>query len=186
MIGRLVAQKGFGLLLEIVDDLMSLPVVLVILATGDSAIGQMMQAVAARYPDKIKIRDEFNDHLAHRIEAGADIFLMPSQYEPCGLNQMYSLRYGTVPIVHATGGLDDSVVDMQTEPLLGTGFKFYTYKSEALLETIKSALGLFKNKPGWTELQRRAMAQDFSWERSAKQYMDVYQQVLRGKGVAGG
>jgi starch synthase len=178
MIGRFAAQKGFGLLLEIVDELMSLPMVLVILGTGDSTIGQLLQGVAARYPNRIRIRDEFNEHLAHRIEAGADLFLMPSLYEPCGLNQMYSLRYGTIPIVYATGGLDDSVVDVQLEPRLGTGFKFYSYKAEALLDVIKAALGSFKNKSGWMELQRRAMAQDFSWERSARQYLEIYRRVL--------
>jgi starch synthase len=106
---------------------------------------------------------------------------MPSSYEPCGLNQMYSLRYGTIPIVHATGGLDDSVIDVQREPLLGTGFKFYRYEAPALLETIRSALALFQNKPEWMELQRRAMALDFSWERSAEQYVDIYQRVLSTK-----
>jgi starch synthase len=186
MIGRLATQKGFGLLLEIVDELMSLPVLLVILGTGDSEIGKMVQVMAARYPDKIKIRNEFNEHLAHRIEAGADMFLMPSLYEPCGLNQMYSLRYGAIPIVHATGGLDDSVVDVQLEPLLGTGFKFYTYEAEALFETIKSALSLFNDRVRWMELQRRAMAQDFSWRRSAERYLGVYERVLSGNEVAGG
>jgi starch synthase len=186
MISRLATQKGFGLLMDTVHELMALPVLLVILGTGDSEVGEMVEALAVRYPDKIKIRNEFNEHLAHRIEAGADIFLMPSLYEPCGLNQMYSLRYGTVPIVHATGGLDDSVIDVQLEPHLGTGFKFYTYDSESLLDTIKSALDLFKNETGWMQLQRRAMAQDFSWERSAKQYLEVYKLVLSGKEVVSG
>ena len=160
---------------------MNCPVLLVILGSGDSEIADMVRAMAARYPDRIKCRIEFNEPLAHRIEAGADIFLMPSSYEPCGLNQMYSLRYGAIPIVHATGGLDDSVVDVQREPLLGTGFKFYEYEASALVETIKSALELFQNKPKWMELQRRAMAQDFSWERSAEQYLDVYERVLSRK-----
>jgi starch synthase len=181
MIGRLATQKGFGLLQEILDELMNCPVLLVILGSGDSEIAEMVQAMAARYPDQIKIRIEFNEPLAHRIEAAADMFLMPSSYEPCGLNQMYSLCYGTIPIVHATGGLDDSVVDVQREPLLGTGFKFYRYEAPALIETIRSALQLFENKPEWIDLQRRAMAQDFSWERSAEQYLEVYQRVLSRK-----
>jgi starch synthase len=178
MIGRLAAQKGFRLLHVILDELMSSPVLLVILGSGDSEIGELVQDMAARYPDQIKIRIEFNEPLAHRIEAGADLFLMPSSYEPCGLNQMFSLRYGTIPIVHATGGLEDSVVDVQRDPLQGTGFKFYSYEASALVETIQSALQLFGDKPKWIELQRRAMAQDFSWERSAEQYLGVYQKVL--------
>jgi starch synthase len=181
MIGRLATQKGFGLLHEILDELMNCPVLLVILGSGDSEIGHMVQAMAARYPDQIKIRIEFNEPLAHRIEAGADMFLMPSSYEPCGLNQMYSLRYGTIPIVHATGGLDDSVVDIQREPLVGNGFKFYRYEASALIEIILAALQLFENKSEWMELQRRAMARDFSWVRSAEQYLDVYQRVLSRK-----
>jgi len=178
MVGRLAAQKGLHLLLEIVDQLMELPVLLAILGTGDSEINRMVQEMSERYPDRIKIRFEFNEPLAHRIEAGADLFLMPSSYEPCGLNQMYSLRYGTIPIVHATGGLDDSVVDVHLEPGQGTGFKFYTHESKALLETIKTALELFRNKPQWVELQRRAMAQEFSWKHAAEQYLQVYEKVL--------
>jgi starch synthase len=180
MISRLALQKGFRLLHEIVDELMNLPVLLVILGTGDSENGEMVREMAARYPDRIKVRIEFNEPLAHRIEAGADMFLMPSSYEPCGLNQMYSLRYGTIPIVHATGGLDDSVVDVHLEPLSGTGFKFYTYEASALFDTIKSALGLFQDKAKWVELQRRGMAQEFSWKRSAQKYLEVYERVLAG------
>jgi starch synthase len=181
MIGRLATQKGFRLLHEIVDELMSSPLLLIILGSGDSEIGEMVRAMAARYPDLVKVRIEFNEPLAHRIEAGADMFLMPSSYEPCGLNQMYSLRYGTIPIVHATGGLDDSVVDVQREPLLGTGFKFYRYEAAAFVEAIQAALQLYENKPKWIELQRRAMAWDFSWKRSAEHYLDVYRKVLSSK-----
>jgi starch synthase len=180
MIARLAAQKGFRLLYEIVDELMTLPALLVILGTGDSDIGKMVRGMAARYPDQIKIRIEFNEPLAHRIEAGADIFLMPSSYEPCGLNQLYSLRYGTIPIVHATGGLDDSVIDVRLEPLMGTGFKFYTYEAAAFFDVIKAALELFQDKTKWTELQRRAMGQEFSWKRSAEQYLKVYERALTG------
>lgn len=178
MVGRLATQKGFHLLFEMVDQLMELPVLLAILGTGDSEIGEMVRAMAERYPDRIKVRIEFNEPLAHRIEAGADLFLMPSSYEPCGLNQMYSLRYGTIPIVHATGGLDDSVVDMQLDRAFGTGFKFYRHESTAFLETIKAALELFRDRMKWMELQRRAMAQEFSWKHAAEQYLQVYDGVL--------
>jgi starch synthase len=183
MIGRLATQKGYGLLLEIIEELMELPVRLVILGAGDSEIGEMVQTMADRYSDQIKVRLEFNEPLAHRIEAGADMFLMPSFYEPCGLNQMYSRRYATIPIVHGTGGLDDSVVDVQQELLAGTGFKFYSYDAAALFEAIKAALELFQKKTEWIELQRRAMAQEFSWKRSAEQYLGVYDRVLDGQTV---
>ncbi len=119
--------------------------------------------------------------MAHLIEAGADIFLMPSRYEPCGLNQMYSLRYGTIPVVHATGGLGDSVTDVLEYPDSGTGFKFYKYEPEAFLEAIKSALELFRDSRKWIEIQKRAMAQDFSWDRSARQYIEVYEKTLMAK-----
>jgi starch synthase len=178
MIGRMATQKGFHLLGEMVDQLMDLPVLLVILGSGDAQIEALVRAMAERYPERIKIRIEFNEPLAHRIEAGADLFLMPSSYEPCGLNQMYSLRYGAIPIVHATGGLDDSVVDVQLEPSGGTGFKFYAYEAKALLDVITAALELFRDQEKWQELQRRAMAQEFSWKRSAEQYREIYEKVL--------
>lgn len=178
MIGRLATQKGFHLLLEIVDQLMELPVLLAILGAGDSEIGRMVRAMSERYPGRIKICIGFDEPLAHRIEAGADLFLMPSSYEPCGLNQMYSLRYGTIPVVHATGGLDDSVIDVQSDPDRGTGFKFYRYESQALLETITAALEFFGHKAKWMELQRRAMTQEFSWKHAAEQYLQVYERAL--------
>lgn len=180
MIGRLATQKGYHLVSEIVDDLMALPLVLAILGSGDAEIEEMLQAMAERYPERIKLVLGFNEPLAHRIEAGADLFLMPSAYEPCGLNQMYSLRYGTIPIVHATGGLDDSVVGILAKPSLGTGFKFYRYEGQALLDCVKAALELFRNPEKWLELQRRAMAQEFSWRRSAGEYLEVYEKVLSG------
>jgi len=181
MIGRLATQKGFDLLEEILPDLMDLPVNLIILGTGDAAIEENIRQMAKLYPGRLQLARQFDEEMAHLIEAGADIFLMPSRYEPCGLNQMYSLRYGTVPVVHATGGLDDSVVDVLDHPDSGTGFKFYEYKPEAFLEAIKSALGLFKEAHRWTEIQKRAMVQDFSCDRSASQYIEVYAKALAAK-----
>ncbi len=181
MIGRLATQKGYHLLIDMVEELMALPVVLVILGSGDAQIEGKLQAMAERFPERIKICVAFNEPLAHRIEAGADLFLMPSAYEPCGLNQMYSLRYGTIPIVHATGGLDDSVVDVVAEPSRGTGFKFYRYDASALLDSVKAALELFRNRDEWLALQRRAMAQEFSWQHAAEQYLEVYERVLSEK-----
>jgi len=181
MIGRLAAQKGFDLFEQILPDLMKLPVNLVILGTGDAAIEKNIHNMERLYSNGLKLFSRYDEELAHLIEAGADIFLMPSRYEPCGLNQMYSLRYGTIPVVHATGGLDNSVTDVLLHPDSGTGFKFYNYEPAAFLEAIKSALDLIKNPIEWAQIQKRAMAQDFSWDRSARQYIEVYEQVLSWK-----
>ncbi len=177
MISRLATQKGFDLVAEILDDLMARPVRMIILGTGDAHMEDQLREMAARYPRKLKVFFHFDEALAHRIEAGADIFLMPSRYEPCGLNQMYSLRYGTVPVVHATGGLEDSVTDVVRNPETGTGFKFDTYEAASFLKTVLSALGLFRDKTRWADIQKRAMAQDFSWTRSAREYVGIYERV---------
>ncbi len=181
MISRLATQKGFDLLERVLPELMNLPVNLVILGTGDAAIEENLLAMEKEFPDRMKLLLQFDEKLAHRIEAGVDAFLMPSRYEPCGLNQMYSLRYGSIPIVHATGGLDDSVVDVLDEPDSGTGFKFYQYAPGAFIEAITSAVRLFENREKWTEIQKRAMRQDFSWDRSAREYTRIYEQVAARK-----
>jgi starch synthase len=181
MIGRLASQKGFDLLEKILPDLMELPVNLVILGTGDAAIEKTIRKMADLYPDRLRLARQFDEEMAHLIEAGADIFLMPSRFEPCGLNQMYSLRYGTIPVVHATGGLDDSVIDVLKHPNTGTGFKFYEYEPVAFVEAVKSALELSRDSQKWIEIQRRAMARDFSLERSARQYIEVYEKALAAK-----
>jgi starch synthase len=180
MIGRLATQKGFDLLGEILPNLMRLDVNVVILGTGDAAIEERLQQMERLFPSRLKLLLQFDEQLAHLIEAGSDIFLMPSRYEPCGLNQMYSLRYATIPVVHATGGLDDSVSDVLKEDA-GTGFKFYEYTPEAFLEAVKSALDLFTQKEKWIEVQKRAMSQDFSWDRSAREYVRIYEKVLSRK-----
>jgi starch synthase len=179
MIGRFSVQKGFSLLFEIIDELMKLPLRLVILGSGDSQISGQIHWLTSRYPESIKTFIEFNEPLAHRIEAGCDMFLMPSYYEPCGLNQMYSLRYGTIPIVHATGGLDSSVVDILKYPFDGTGFKFYEYSSSLFLDSILQAVQLFQDPRSWNRLIANAMSTDLSWERSAKEYLDLYQSLVR-------
>jgi starch synthase len=177
MISRLASQKGFDLLVQVLEDLMSLQVRMVILGTGDSEIESRLKEAAKRHPTQLKVVPRFDERLAHWIEAGADIFLMPSHYEPCGLNQMYSLRYGTVPVVHATGGLEDSVTDVLQRSSEGTGFKFYEYAPGPFLEAVKAAVGLFQDTSRWLELQRRGMTQDFSWNRSARHYLDIYEKV---------
>ncbi len=123
------------------------------------------------YPGRIAVRVGFDNALAHRIEAGADIFLMPSHYEPCGLNQIYSLRYGTVPVVRATGGLDDTIDE-------GTGFKFGEYTSEALLDAVRVAARAFADPEGWRQIMRRGMVKDFSWQTSAAAYSELYRRLL--------
>jgi starch synthase len=129
-------------------------------------------------PDRIAARLGFDNVLAHRIEAGADMFLMPSLYEPCGLNQMFSQKYGTIPIVRAIGGLKDTVLDYDQYRRSGTGFVFHPYEPQALLETIDRALHVFANRRTWAALRRRAMSMDFSWDRSAQEYGRIYEQLL--------
>jgi starch synthase len=178
MITRLVPQKGLDLFREVLDQLLSLNVSVVVLGTGDPPIEQWLKAKAEQVPGKLQVHLKFDERLAHLIEAGADLFLMPSRFEPCGLNQMYSLRYGTIPVVHATGGLDDSIVDVMLNPQTGTGFKFYQYTAFDFLYTTRSALELFQAKEKWLKLQQRAMAEDFSWGRSARSYLDLYRKLL--------
>jgi starch synthase len=149
---------------------------LVALGTGDPEYEDFFLRMAAEYPGRIAVRIGFDNALAHRIEAGADLFLMPSRYEPCGLNQMYSLRYGTVPVVRATGGLDDTIDE-------DTGFKFAEYSGEALLAAVRSAAHVFADQDAWRAMMRRGMAQDFSWRASAARYSALYRQLLAGTAV---
>lgn len=178
MISRLADQKGFDLLYEIADKLLSLEVKLIILGTGEQKYHIFLSGLEKKYPDKAKIYLKYDNKLAHLIEAGADIFLMPSRYEPCGLNQMYSLRYGTVPIVRETGGLADTIQDYDTQNQKGTGFVFKDYNGDELLLAIKRALILFKNRTAWKNLMLQGMEKDFSWETSAKKYIQLYNKAV--------
>jgi starch synthase len=179
MISRLTDQKGFDLVVSVFEALMERDLQLVVLGSGEPRYEQFFRDVALRYPSRVAVRIGFDEVLAHQIEAGADLFLMPSHYEPCGLNQMFSLKYGTIPIVRAVGGLKDSVQDYQAEAQTGTGFVFNSYTAQALLDAIDRGLAAFRDEPAWTAIRRRAMAMDFSWERSAKLYGKLYQQLLR-------
>jgi starch synthase len=181
VISRLTPQKGIDLIREIFDELTQRNVQLVVLGSGEAGYEEFFAGAAARFPEKVAVRLGFDEALAHRIEAGADLFLMPSHYEPCGLNQMFSLRYGTIPIVRAVGGLKDTVEDYNAENGTGTGFVFEAYEPPALLQTIDRALRVYENKRAWTALRRRAMAQDFSWDRSAAAFDALYRQVLGGQ-----
>jgi starch synthase len=185
MISRLVDQKGFDLLESAIHRLLALDLGLVVLGTGQAHYEDFLHQVRARYPGKVGVVIGFDDVLAHKIEAGSDIFLMPSRFEPCGLNPMYSLRYGTVPVVRATGGLDDTIEAYEPGLDRGNGFKFEPYDAEALLATLQRALTLYRDRAAWERLMRRGMQADFSWAKSAQAYADLYATALaRRRGAA--
>ncbi|MEI6146006.1 MAG: glycogen synthase GlgA [Methylococcales bacterium] len=177
LIGRLVEQKGIDLLVKCLPEMMTMNLQFVLLGSGDKAYEKQLQALAKQYPEQIAIKLGYDEALAHVIEAGSDVFLMPSKFEPCGLNQMYSQRYGTIPIVRKTGGLADTVTDTLPETLaLGTasGLVFTEASAGALLEAIKRALILYSVPSTWKKMQVNAMSKDFSWQRSAEQYLALY------------
>jgi starch synthase len=178
MISRLAAQKGFDVVREAWGELAELPVRLVLLGSGDRALEDWFRTTAAEYPGKLSARIGFDEAFSHRIEAGTDVFLMPSRYEPCGLNQMYSQRYGTLPVVHATGGLRDSVEDWLQPEVPGTGFHFSPCEPGALVAALKRALELHGQPRLWKKAVQRAMARDFSWEHAAAEYERVYARAL--------
>ncbi|HET9917198.1 MAG TPA: glycogen synthase GlgA [Candidatus Binatia bacterium] len=178
MISRLTAQKGFDLVEKIFPELIQRDLQFVLLGNGEPRYEQIFRDAALQYPERVAARIGFDERLAHEIEAGADLFLMPSHFEPCGLNQMYSLKYGTIPIVRAVGGLKDSVQDYDPENNSGTGLVFADYDAAAILAAIDRGLSAYGDKKNWTALRRRAMAMDFSWERSAQLYRDLYRTLL--------
>lgn len=178
MISRLTPQKGFDLIKTIFAELMARDLQFVLLGSGAPEYEEFFRAMAAQYPERVAVQIGFDEPLAHQIEAGGDLFLMPSLYEPCGLNQMYSLKYGTPPIVRAVGGLKDSVEDADLANGRGTGFVFSDYDAQAMLGAIDRGLAAYGDKKAWTELRRRAMAMDFSWQRSARLYGDLYRGLL--------
>lgn len=173
LISRLTEQKGFDLIAAAADRLTSLDVSWVMLGSGERRFEDGWRTLAAAHPDRVSATIGFDERLAHLIEAGSDMFLMPSRFEPCGLNQLYSLRYGTVPIVRATGGLDDTVVDVD-ESTAGTGFKFRDYTPDALVAAVSRARQVFQDQARWREIQRRGMQEDHSWDASASEYVKLY------------
>jgi starch synthase len=177
IVSRFADQKGFDLIAEKAPELMKEDVALVALGTGEPRYEQLFRGLAAHFPDRVGVRIAYDNSLAHKIEAGADIFLMPSRYEPCGLNQIYSLRYGTVPVVRATGGLDDSIESFDLQHGTGTGFKFKPYSGDALLECIHQALHFYADERIWRRIQWNGMARDFSWKASAAEYAKLYEEV---------
>ncbi len=186
IVSRFAAQKGFDLIAQIMDRLAREEMIVVALGAGDKTYEEMFLRLNKQFPNKIAVKVAYDNALAHKIEAGADMFLMPSRYEPCGLNQIYSLKYGTVPIVRATGGLDDTIEPWDPRTGRGTGFKFSEYNGESLLLTVKEALQAFRDQTSWQALVRNGMSKDFSWNASAREYGKVYEKVkqIRAAGQA--
>jgi starch synthase len=174
IVSRFADQKGFDLIAAIAKDLMLEDVILTVLGTGDRRYEELFETLANEFPGRVGVRIGYDNELAHKIEAGADMFLMPSRYEPCGLNQIYSLKYGTVPIVRATGGLDDTVESFDVEHGTGTGFKFEPYTGVALLDAVRLALHHFADERIWKRIQLNGMSRDFSWKRPATEYAKLY------------
>jgi starch synthase len=184
IVSRFAAQKGFDLISQIMDRLAREEMIVVALGTGDKPYEEMFQRMNKQFPNKIAAKVAFDNAIAHKIEAGADMFLMPSRYEPCGLNQIYSLKYGTVPIVRATGGLDDTIEPWDARTGKGTGFKFTEYTGEALLATIKQALLAYRDPSSWQTLMRNGMGRDFSWGASAREYGKIYERARQARASA--
>lgn len=178
IITRLTSQKGLDILLPVLDEIVSMGAGIVILGKGDEYYERTLKEKAKKFSGKLCVRIEFNESLAHKIEGGADMFLMPSKYEPCDLNQLYSMKYGTVPIVRAVGGLYDSVKEFNPINGTGTGFLFEKYEPEELLKAVKRAVRVFKNKEKWEKLMKNCMKKDFSWKKSAKKYIKLYELAI--------
>lgn len=181
IVSRLAAQKGFDLLSDIAPQLLQRRLQVVVLGSGDATYQELFTALAQRHKNRLAVRIAFDNALAHKIEAGSDMFLMPSHYEPCGLNQIYSLRYGTIPVVRSTGGLADTIDDFDPATGTGTGFKFVPYTSDALMACIERALHAYEYPRTWHTLVQNAMRADFSWDRSAQTYTDLYQHLISSR-----
>ncbi|MEI6632855.1 MAG: glycogen synthase GlgA [Chlamydiota bacterium] len=185
MVGRMADQKGYDLIAAALPSLLNAGAAIVILGKGEEKYHRLLTRLAKSFPDRLGVKIAFDNAVAHKVEAGADYFLMPSRYEPCGLNQIYSLRYGTVPVVRATGGLDDTVTSYDPATGEGNGFKFGQYRTDALLAVMREALAIFECEPHWTRIRQNAMACDFSWDRAAREYEQVYLAALaRARGPA--
>ena len=181
IVSRFVDQKGLDLVAEIANELMKEDLGLAVLGAGVPEYEELFRRLAQKYPTRVGLKIGYDNELAHKIEAGADMFLMPSRFEPCGLNQIYSLRYGTVPIVRATGGLDDTVQKFVPRTQQGTGFKFESYEGSALLECIRTALKVFRDERAWRVVQANGMNRDYSWKASASAYVTLYEAARRAR-----
>jgi len=183
IVSRFADQKGFDLIAEKAYEMMKEELSLVVLGTGERKYEELFQALAHTFPGRAGVKIAYDNEIAHKIEAGADMFLMPSRYEPCGLNQIYSLKYGTVPIVRATGGLDDTVEPFDLEHGTGTGFKFAEYSGTAMMNAIRQALHHCTDERIWKRIQLNGMAKDFSWKAPAAEYSKVYEAALTVRGA---
>ena len=179
IVSRFATQKGFDMVAQIAGQLSDREVAVVALGTGEPVLEKFFRDWAFWHRGSVSVRIAYDDALAHKIEAGADMFLMPSKYEPCGLNQIYSLKYGTVPIVRATGGLDDTIEEWNAEKGTGTGFKFYGLEARDLLAAIDRAIASFRDKEGWTRLMRNGMSRNYSWRQPAREYSAVYEEAAQ-------
>lgn len=177
IVSRLVTQKGFDLVSPIGEELLERDLVFVVLGTGDPIYENFFRNWANRNPERVAVQIRYDEALAHKVEAGADMFLMPSRYEPSGLNQMYSLKYGTVPVVRATGGLDDTIEEWDAKQGTGTGFKFAGADPRALLAAIDRALAVFQNRAAWETLMRNGMAREYGWDSPARAYAAIYEEA---------
>jgi starch synthase len=179
VVSRFATQKGFDFIVEIIDRLVQEDMVLLVLGNGEEYYERLLVEMAGRYPSKIRVQVKYDHVMAHKVEAGSDIILMPSRYEPCGLNQIYGLKYGTVPVVRATGGLEDTVDE---QPMGGgNGFKFWGYSSDSLLDALQRALAIFHDKEVWVRMMQRGMVQDFSWDKPAQEYVRIYERVIQNR-----
>jgi starch synthase len=178
MVSRLSSQKGADLLVQVMDEMVSLGAGVVILGTGEEKYQTLLEKAAGRHPGEVSLNIGFDESLAHRIMAGADMLLVPSLYEPCGLTQMYALKYGTVPVVRATGGLDDTIVSFDHETGEGNGFKFGPYSPDAFMGAVKEAVETYHDASTWKALMMKGMREDFSWDRSAQRYLELYRAIV--------
>ncbi len=183
IVSRFAAQKGFDLISQVADRIAREDLIVVALGAGDKEYEDLFRRLNKQFPQKFAVKVAYDNKIAHKIEAGSDMFLMPSRYEPCGLNQIYSLKYGTVPVVRATGGLDDTIENWDPHARKGTGFKFSEYSGEALLATIRTAIQAYADRDSWQALMRNGMSRDFSWTASAKEYVRIYERVRQLRAV---
>ncbi|NCC50857.1 MAG: glycogen synthase GlgA [Spartobacteria bacterium] len=179
LVTRLTEQKGLDILASAMHTIMEMDVGVAMLGTGEKKYHRLCQAWAKKWPGRFSVRLAFDNAIAHKIEAGADMFLMPSRFEPCGLNQMYSLRYGTLPIVHRTGGLRDTIGELSEDFSEGNGFSFEPYGEEGLLDAVKRALAAYRKQAKWKQVVSRIMCEDFSWNLSAREYARLYEEICR-------
>src|SRR5262249_20432824 len=179
MVSRMTSQKGFELIRDAFDAMMAMDLQVVIVASGDAKMEEFFREGEGRYPEKFRLLPQFDNTMAHKIQAGSDVFLMPSRFEPCGLTQMYAMKYGTAPLVRATGGLRDTIAEFDASRGTGNGFMFEEYRAEAMVEALARACNLFSDRARWQRLVDNCFAADFSWAVSARNYLRWFDDLRR-------